>query len=216
MSIPFGIFDFAVYAVPGSLYFLVLLLAADAAGLGADVWTWILHPTPAVSIAALLGCYLLGFVTYSFSRFRLWFEPRYEDAARERFVKRNPQLKNRAFVTGHTYVRQALVDAHNAQWASSIASMSASGLMCQNCATACLLLALMLYVRGIDTARSGFLTGCALAVIAAAVMLRRAGTARLIWAEGRTLECAACIPDVDRVYAPPESDATATGFDARY
>jgi hypothetical protein len=197
MRIPIGIFDFAAYAIPGALYFLLLLLLGDTIWPAHDLWTWIDDPTLSQTAVALLACYLLGHATYSLSTFHLPFEQSTTKLARENFLARNPRLVGRPFVDGDTYLLLAAIEAHSALWAASIGSIRATSIMCRNCATALFLLALVVSLRFGLTKQVLPLVPCALGLLLASGLMRRAGRARTIWAKLKTLECAAWIAGID-------------------
>lgn len=200
MRIPIGIFDFAAYAVPGSLYLAVLLLLGDTVWPGHDIWPWLNDPTLAQAAIALLACYLLGHATYSFSTFKLPFEHATGELARANFLARNPRLVGRAFVDGDPYLLLAAIEAKNALWATAIGQIRATSIMCRNCATALLLLALVVGARYAISRQVMPLVPCALGLLLASVMMRRAGRARIIWAKLKTLECAAWIEGIDAMF----------------
>lgn len=201
MRIPIGIFDFAAYTIPGSLYLAVLLLLGDTVWPTYELWPWLNNPTLSQAVVALLACYLLGHATYSFSTFKLPFEQPTSKVARENFLARNPRLVGRAFVDGDSYLLLAAIEAKNAVWATAIGSIRATSIMCRNCATALLLLALIVGLRYAISRQLMPLVPCAAGLFLASIMMRRAGRERVIWAKIKTLECAAWIEGIDALFA---------------
>lgn len=214
MRLPIGIFDFAAYAIPGSVYLAVLLLLGDLVWPGHDIWAWIENPTLSQVAIALVACYLLGHATYSFSTYRLPFERSTSERARQTFLERNPRLVGRAFVGGDPYLLLAAIEEKSATWGAAIGSVRATSIMCRNCATALLLLALIVGARYGISRQIMPLLPCALGLLLASIMMRRAGRERVVWAKLKTLECAAWIEGIDALFGKAEL-ASASVSDAK-
>jgi hypothetical protein len=197
MRIPIGVFDFAAYTVPGVLYLAWLLLIADMTHVVPDAWKWLQTPTLSQTAGALLASYLIGHMTYAFSKYRLPWEGSTTSLARENFKARNPQAAARTFVEADSMTVLAAIEAHNMQWAALISSMHATSLMCRSCATALFAIALSIAARAVLTQHTLQQTALALAILIGGLLLRRAGMQRAIWAKTKTLECALWIPNVD-------------------
>ncbi|WP_158885678.1 hypothetical protein [Amycolatopsis anabasis] len=197
MTFAIGIFDLFAYAIPGSLYLgLFGYLATrlhwiDAAAAGRT-------PVVLLIIAVVLLSYLLGFLAYPVGALADRLAPRwYRHDPRETFLRREPALRNREFVRVHGFLLLSAVELHDREAAMDVSRLRASGLMLRNCSAPLLLGAVAAIVELIVGGHRWFAAVSAVLLVAASGGTISQGRKLRRWAQSKTLELAAWIPDID-------------------
>jgi hypothetical protein len=200
MSITLGVFDIFTYAVPGSLY--LTLLAYISARLGWIDLVKIFHTnTTFVLIAAALGCYLVGHISYPLGRMAGRIVPGWrknmEDARRE-FVARVPSAKGRPFLLADRSILQAAVEVRQESTALEIIRLRAVGLMLRNSAPAFILGSVVALSEIVASRAPWFAACCFVTFLLAAAGSLWQSAILTHWANMKTLDLSFWIPNIDK------------------
>ncbi|MFE0173260.1 hypothetical protein ACFWZ2_13145 [Streptomyces sp. NPDC059002] len=199
MPFAFGIFDVFTYAIPGGLqlslvaYVLARLDVADLSGLTSG-------PAALVVIGAVGASYGLGHVTYPLSVVMEKLFPRWHrggQAAREEFMARVPQARERPFVRADLPLLLAAAEQHNKETAGEVLRLRGLSLMLRNIALTLLLVMLTALAELVPADRPLLAGVCAALSAAGAVGAVREGRRMQHWARLKTLELCFWIPDID-------------------
>lgn len=202
MRIPIGVFDFASYAIPGTLFLTWLLWTGATLAMIPEPWAYMRSPSLFEAALGLLVSYLLGHIAYPLTRLSLPWEQQSIAQARAQFVRRSPTLAARPFVQGDPMVLLSVIEEKNVQAAAAIASVRATGIMCRSSAHALLLGAGTALYQANQVAQPGVWIGGALALAVGAWIMRQEGRRRAKWSFVKTLESAVWIAGVDVPFGP--------------
>jgi hypothetical protein len=196
VSFTIGVFDLFTHAVPGALYLTLLGVVADRSGWidAADVDTSTL---PAL-LAAAIGSYLIGHLTYDLGMFLVrrtpWHRSMAAEARRE-FRRRNPMAEGHDYVDADLGLLRAGIELRSADGKAEIARVHAPGLMLLNCAP-CLFLG-ALVAGAVGAIDQSLAAACATGILTASSVAATFAGARLVrWAHLHTLELAFWMPDL--------------------
>lgn len=199
MPFAFGIFDVFTYAIPGALqlslgaYVLARLDIASLSSLASG-------PAALVVIGAVAASYALGHIAYPLStvmeKLIPWWHRRGQ-AAREEFMARVPQARERPFVRADMPLLLAAAEQHNRETAGEVIRLRGLALMLRNIALT-LLLVLLTALAEVAAADRPVLAGvCAALSAAGAVGAVREGCRMQHWVRLKTLELCFWIPGID-------------------
>jgi hypothetical protein len=197
VSFTLGVYDLFAYAIPGSVYGTLLYYVSARAGWiqrdGLDTNSFV------VLVAALVGSYLLGHLTYGLSRTLGRALPKrlhtYAEARRI-FVARTPEAAGRGFVEADFGLLRAAVEHGLPEATAEVSRLQATGLMLRNTSPALLLGALVALVE-VVTGPEPLAAFCAAILLAAGAVAAVLGGWRLsLWANLRLLELCYWLPSV--------------------
>ncbi|GAA4530654.1 hypothetical protein [Amycolatopsis samaneae] len=207
MTFAVGIFDLFLYAVPGAcqLAFLVYLGARLHA---LDVARLTSLPAVLLVVVVVVVSYVLGHLTSA-----LWAVVSRvlplrggREAARQSFLARNPQARERAYVHADTALLRLGVAVQDKEAAAQIDRVMSQGLMVRNLT---LPLAFGFVAAVVELIAGGhrILAACCAVLLAASVAgAYREGRKLLRWADLRTWETCFWLPDIETALAA-EDDA---------
>ncbi|MFG3254670.1 hypothetical protein [Streptomyces sp. NPDC048172] len=207
MPFAFGIFDVFTYAIPGALqlsltaYVLARLDVADPAEL-------VSGPAALVVVGAVGASYALGHLTHPLSAVMEKTFPRWHgggQAAREEFMARVPEARERPFVRADMPLLLAAAEQHDKETAGEVLRLRGLSLMLRNVALTLLLVLLTALVEVVATDRPVLAGVCAALSVAGAVGAVREGRRAQHWARLKTLELCFWITGIDERFTPAPS-----------
>ncbi|WP_406629399.1 hypothetical protein [Amycolatopsis sp. WGS_07] len=208
MTFAVSIFDLFSFTVPGAVQLSLTVYALDRLG--------VLHVT-ALSTApglllvagAVVASYLLGHLFHPLAAQLDRLRPRRDaEDARQEFVARVPQARDRAYVQADPALLVAAAELHDKDAAGEVIRMRAQSVMLRNIAFAFTLATVVALVQtSTGPHRVVAAVAAALSVLGAAGAL---GSGRKVWHMSRlkTLEICYWVPDIDQTFA---AEAPAAG-----
>lgn len=204
MTFAVGIFDLFAYAVPGAFHVAFLAYLASRLNL-VDLGRVTSMPAALLVIVIVVLSYVLGHITYELWALVDKVLPGNKGRARltkERFLARNPQARERAFVDADWALLRIGISVHDKEAAAHIERLMSQALMVRNLT---LPLAFGFVAALVELAFSGhrLAAGCSAVVLAAGVAgAYLEGRTLLRWAHLRTLETCFWLPDIDATLEP--------------
>lgn len=199
MPFAFGVFDVFTYALPGALQLSVVAYVLDRIGV-ADPGALLTGPTALVVIGSLGASYALGHVTHPLGavleKAVPWWH-RGESEARDEFLTRVPQARDRTFVRVDLPLLLAAAEQHNKETAGEVLRLRGLTLMLRGTALA-LFLVMLTSLAELTAADGRWLAAVCAALSAAGAMgAIREGRRLQHWARLKTLELCFWISDID-------------------
>ena len=191
MAIILGVFDLLAYAIPGSLYLTTFAYVAHRAG-WIDVPSLLGIPSLLLLIALAVAAFLMGQAAAPLGsvvdRINPFGSIGLPEAAKEEFLRRNPNAASRRFLQSDPFTLLAALEADDSEAAAEVSRLRATSLLLSRSVPPLALGAATALVE-IFTGRLplfAVLTGLVLALVAAGCLHQSATFRR--WANIRTYE----------------------------
>jgi hypothetical protein len=191
MAIILGVFDLLAYAIPGSLYLTTFAYVAHRAG-WIDVPSLLGIPSLLLLIALAVAAFLMGQAASPLGsvvdRINPFGSIGLPEAAKEEFLRRNPDAAARRFLRSDPFTLLAALEADDSEAAAEVSRLRATGLLLSRSVPPLALGAATALVE-IFTGRLplfAVLTGLVLALVAVGCLHQSAMFRR--WANIRTYE----------------------------
>ncbi|MGV9298494.1 hypothetical protein [Amycolatopsis sp. NPDC003676] len=201
MTFAVGIFDLFSFAVPGAVQLSLLVYVLDRLGV-LHVAALATAPSVLLVAGAVVASYLLGHLFHPLAAQLDRLRPRPDaEEARQAFVARVPQARDRAYVRADPALLVAAVELHEKDTGGEIVRMRAQSVMLRNIAFAFTLAAVVALVQTATGPHRVVAAGAAALSLVGAV--GALGSARKVWHMSRlkTLEICYWIPDIDETFA---------------
>ncbi|MFD5075781.1 hypothetical protein [Streptomyces sp. NPDC058371] len=203
MTLAVGIFDLFTYGIPGVLHLSLIIYALARLNI-IDLTSLASAPSVLQVVGVAVASYLLGHLAYPLSALLDKVAPRWNwsvENARQEFVTRVPEARDRAFVHTDASLLLAAVELHSKEASGEITRLQGLALMLRNSALAlvfALVVAVIELVAGPDRVLAGICAALLLVSLTAAI---RQGRRVRHWDRLKTLEICFWIPDIDDRFA---------------
>lgn len=208
MTFTVSIFDLFSFAVPGAVQLSLAVYVLDRLGV-LHVAALAAAPGLLLVAGAVVASYLLGHLFHPLAAQLNRLRPRRDaEEARQEFVSRVPQARDRAYVQADPALLVAAAELHDKDAAGEVVRMRAQSVMLRNIAFAFTLAAVVALVQtATGPHRVVAAVAAALSLLGAAGAL---GSGRKVWHVSRlkTLEICYWVPDIDQTFA---ADSPAAG-----
>jgi len=199
MSLTLSIYDLFAYAIPGSLYLVLLVYVGDRLGWVSAQGATDLSPS-ILLIGAAVASYLLGHLTYQLGRFvesALPGSGRVISNGQRGFLAYASGSKAKSVIESDPYFLFAAALMRAKEAALEVSRFRAGALMLRNSVPA-LILALVLSLVEVVGGENRLLAGCSSALfLAGAVAALRHSREQAIWAVERTFQIAYWMAEED-------------------
>jgi hypothetical protein len=199
MNFTLGLFDLFTYAVPGSIYLAIMAYVAQAFG-----WVDVTHARDINSVvlivAVAIASFMLGHITYPLAKLTeqaLRLQRLRALDAKRAFVARNPGSASRDFLQADLFILLAAAELHDKEVATEISRLRAVGLMLRNASLALVFATISALAQLAIGGDRLFATVCVIVFLLATVGAYWQGQTLRHWANTKTLEICALIPDID-------------------